>query len=221
MDLRVADDPAPPAAAWIANRLRSAARRRGTASLAMSGGSTAPALIAQLLAHDVDWSVVTVWQVDERVVPDGDPARNAGQLAGLPCRVLAMPVTARDLRAAARRYAASLPDRFDVVHLGLGDDGHTASWPPGRPEVIASERPVELVLAFNGYDRMTLTGGVVNGARARLVFSVGASKRPMVERWLLRDPALPIGAVRRTGTVAFVDPAAAPDAPLHPARTAG
>lgn len=213
-------DPAGPAAAWISNRLRSAARRSGTASLALSGGSTAPALVAALAGHDLDWSAVTAWQVDERVVPDGDPARNAGQLDDLPCRVIPMPVTARDLRAAARRYGAGLPERFDVVHLGLGDDGHTASWPPGRPAVIASQRPVELVPDFNGHDRMTLTVRVVNTARARLVFTVGASKRPMVERWLLGDRSLPITSVRRTGTVLFVDHDAAPVGPLHPARAA-
>lgn len=212
----MSDDPAVPAAAWMARRLRDAVRRRGAASLALSGGSTAPALIASLTTHDVPWASVAVWQVDERVVPDGDAARNASQLAPLPCDVHPMPVTARDLRAAARRYAASLPERFDVVHLGLGDDGHTASWPPGRPEVVTSERPVELVAAFNGFDRMTLTGRVVDAARSRLVFTVGGSKRPMVERWLLGDRSLPIGAVRRTGTIAFCDPAAAPDAPLHP-----
>lgn len=221
MDVEVSDAPAAPAAAWIARRMRAAIRLRGAASLAVSGGSTAPALLAELARHHVDWSAVTVWQVDERVAPDGDAGRNANQLAGLPCRVLTMPVTARDLRAAARRYAVSLPARFDVVHLGLGDDGHTASWPPGRPEVITSERPVELVSVFNGFERMTVTGAVVNGARSRLVFTVGASKRPMVERWLLGDRSLPITAVRRTGTVLFVDPAAAPSGPLHPARVAG
>ena len=50
-----------------------------------------------------------------------------------------MPVTAADLDAAAADYAAELPDRFDVVHLGMGPDGHTASWPPGDP-VIDSTR---------------------------------------------------------------------------------
>jgi 6-phosphogluconolactonase/glucosamine-6-phosphate isomerase/deaminase len=219
VDVHVSDDApaaAAAAAAWIARRLRGAARRRGQVSLALSGGSTAPPMLAALLGHPVPWDRVTVWQVDERVRPDGHPARNFGQLADLPCRVRAMPVTAANRRAAAARYAASLPDRFDVVHLGLGDDGHTASWPPGRPEIAASERPVELVDDFNGHDRMTLTRPVVNGARARLVLSTGASKRPMVERWLLRDDSLPISAVRRTGTVVFLDEPAAPRAVLEP-----
>lgn len=213
MHVIVADDPAAAAAVAadrLARRVRDAVRRRGAASLALSGGSTAPPMIEALLRHDLPWDAVTVWQVDERIRPDGHPARNAPQLAGLPCRVRPMPVTAAGLRAAASRYAASLPDRFDVVHLGLGDDGHTASWPPGRPSVIASDRPVELVDAFNGHDRMTLTGSVVNGARARLVLAVGAAKRPMVERWLLRDLALPIGSVRRASTTVVLDAAAAP-----------
>lgn len=214
MHLRVSERPAADAATWIARRLGDACRRRGAASLALSGGSTAPPMIEALVACGLPWELVTVWQVDERVVPDGDPGRNALQLRPLPCRVRLMPVTATDRRAAAGRYAASLPDRFDVVHLGLGDDGHTASWPPGHPEVIASKRAVELVPAFNAYDRMTLTGATVNGARSRLVLAVGSGKRPMVERWLRRDASLPISAVRRTATTVFLDPAAAPEAPL-------
>src|SRR6187551_857128 len=104
MDLRISDEPAVAAARSIARRLRSASRRRDTASLALSGGSTAPAMIDALLAEDVPWEVVTVWQVDERVAPDGDTDRNALQLAGLPCAVRLMPVTASDLRVAAGRY---------------------------------------------------------------------------------------------------------------------
>lgn len=219
MDIRIAPDPALPAAAWIAHRLRDAVRRRGTAGLALSGGSTAPPMIDALAAAaDVPWVAVTVWQVDERVAPDGHDARNSRQLAplrALPCRVREMPVTAADRRAAARRYGATLPDRLDVVHLGLGDDGHTASWPPGHDEIRDGDRAVELVPAFNGWDRMTLTRRVVNGARSRVVLALGAAKRPMVERWLLGDRSIPITAVRGTGTVVFLDAAAAPAAPLH------
>lgn len=168
-----------------------------------------------LLAEHVPWDRVTVWQVDERVAPDGHPDRNAGQLAGFACRTELMPVTDGDLAAAAERYGRSLPERFDVVHLGLGDDGHTASWPPGEPEVRTSDRAVELVEMFAGWPRMTLTQRVVNAARSRAVLTLGEGKRPMVERWLLLDPALPISAVRRSNTWVFLDGAAAPDATLH------
>lgn len=210
MDIRVGPEAAERAAVWIARRLRDAHRRRGEASLALSGGSTAPPMIAALLDEDLPWETTIVWQVDERIAPDGDERRNAGQLAALPCRVRLMPVTASDLRQAARRYGASLPERLDVVHLGVGDDGHTASWPPGDAGPIESDRPVELVPEFHGVRRMTLTRQVVNAARTRAVLTVGGSKREIVERWLLCDPTLPITAVRPTSTWVFLDDAAAP-----------
>lgn len=121
-----------------------------------------------------------------------------------------MPATATDLDAAAARYAASLPERFDVVHLGMGDDGHTASWPPGDP-VIDSPYAVDVSREFNGRVRMTLTPTTVNRARMRVVLVTGAGKAPMVERWLAGDPAvpvpvpIPIQRVRRTGTVVVLD----------------
>ena len=215
MDIRVTDDPADAAAAWIARRLRDGVRRRGTAALALSGGGAAASLIAGLIAADLAWNSIGVWQVDERIAPDGHDARNANQLSDLPCRVHLMPVTASDLRASARRYAASLPERFDVVHLGLGDDGHTASWPPGDSATLNSKRPVELVDLFNGWCRMTLTRSVVNGARSRVLLIVGGSKRPVVERWLLGDTSLPATSVSRSRTIAFLDGDAAPSVRLH------
>jgi 6-phosphogluconolactonase/glucosamine-6-phosphate isomerase/deaminase len=221
MEIRVDDDAAGAAGEWIADRLRASVRRRGTASVALSGGSTAPLMIAALVAAPVPWEAVTVWQVDERIAPDGHDARNAGQLEpfqALPATVRPMPVTAADLRRAARRYADGLPARFDVVHLGIGDDGHTASWPPAEPAVRRSERAVELVASFHGWSRMTLTPPVVNGARARVVLATGAAKRPVVERWLRHEGDLPIGSVRRSRTWVFLDPAAAPDATGHGAR---
>lgn len=176
--------------------------------MAVSGGSSAPPMLAALLEEHVPWEQLALWQVDERVVPDDHPERNARQLLDLPARVRPMPVTAANLRAAARRYGASLPDRFDVVHLGLGADGHTASWPPGDP-VVDSAVPCDVVGEFHGYRRMTLTPPVVNAARARLVLVTGTEKAPMVARWLLRDPTLPIDRVRRSRTWTFLDRAAA------------
>ena len=165
-----------------------------------------------LLAEDVPWGELAVWQVDERVAPDGHAARNAEQLADLPCRVELMPVTDADLVAGAARYAACLPARFDVVHLGLGDDGHTASWPPAHP-VVDSDTACEVIGEFNGFERMTLTPRVVNAARARLMLTYGAAKAPMVQRWVSSDPSLPVARLRRTDTWAMLDPAAAADLP--------
>ena len=217
MELRVTDDPSSDAARWLTRRLRDAVRRRGSATLAVSGGGSAPPMFDVLLAQDIPWDAIRVWQVDERVAPDGHVERNAGQLADFPCRVELMPVTDDDLDAAARRYAAGLPERFDVVHLGLGDDGHTASWPPGDP-VIDSEQACEVIGEFNGFRRMTLTPPVVNGARSRLMLTFGESKAPMMRRWLLLDPSLPVTRLRRSDTWAMVDPAAVSEMPDPLAR---
>jgi 6-phosphogluconolactonase/glucosamine-6-phosphate isomerase/deaminase len=212
MEVRVTDDPAADAGRWLARRTRDAVRRRGTAALALSGGGSAPPMFEVLLTQDVPWHAVRVWQVDERVAPDGHPERNALQLADFPCPVELMPVTADDLTQAARRYADGLPDRFDVVHLGLGDDGHTASWPPGH-RVIDSDLPCEVIGEFNGFARMTLTPPVVNAARARLMLTFGESKASVVQRWFLRDAALPVSRLRRSDTWVMLDGAAAADLP--------
>jgi 6-phosphogluconolactonase/glucosamine-6-phosphate isomerase/deaminase len=191
--------------------------------MAVSGGSTAPRMFGELATLDVPWRKVAIWQVDERVAPDGDPDRNANQLVTLAAKHHLMPVTARDLIASADRYARSLPDRFDVVHLGMGSDGHTASWPPGDP-VIVSREPVALSGEYQGRVRMTLTPPVINRARGRVVLVLGADKADALARWL--NPILgpvagnrstgsgvsmsspPIARLRSTGTVIFCDQAA-------------
>jgi 6-phosphogluconolactonase/glucosamine-6-phosphate isomerase/deaminase len=218
MDIHVAADAtaaAADAAGWVARQLRGAVRRRGTATIAVSGGSTPALMFDHLAGMDVPWDSVTVYQVDERVAPDDNPARNAHLLEVLPVprsRLKLMAVTARDLRAACRRYGAALPGRLDVVHLGMGDDGHTASWPPGDRVVDAAE-PVAMCGMFNGFVRMTLTPSVVNAARHRMVLASGAAKAAPLRGWLLHDAALPIERVHRTDTLVVVDAAAAAQLP--------
>ncbi|MET0146044.1 MAG: 6-phosphogluconolactonase [Ilumatobacteraceae bacterium] len=211
LSVRVDDDPARRAARSIAQRLRAAVRTRGTAALAVSGGSTAPPMLDALTAMDLPWEAIGTWQVDERVAPDGDPDRNATQLADFPGPLHLMPVTAERLAAAAAEYASGLPARFDVVHLGIGPDGHTASWPPGDP-VIASTLAVDLSDEYQGRVRMTLTPPVIDVARGRVVLVQGADKAAAVAAWLEGDasPAeLPVSRVPTTGTVVVLDPSAA------------
>lgn len=214
MDIVVAPDPASAAqeaAVWVARQLRIAVSRRDAASVAFSGGTTPALMLAALAELPVPWAVTTVFQVDERLAPDGDTDRNASLLDVLRRhrpKIRLMPVTARDLGAARRRYAALLPDRLDVVHLGVGDDGHTASWPPGDP-VIDDRGTVAYSSEFNGRVRMTLTVAAVNAARRRLVLATGATKAPIIERWLLHDPALPVDRVSRTNTTVVLDADAA------------
>ena len=124
-----------------------------------------------------------------------------------------MPVTADDLDDAAVRYAQGLPERFDVVHLGMGADGHTASWPPGDPIVdIPPERLVGLSQPYQGRVRMSLLPGPVNAARGRVALIIGADKADALAAWVEGRPFdgdLPIGRVRRGNTIVVVDPAAA------------
>ena len=215
MEIRVAADPqaaADVAARAIVRRLVNAVAARGSASVAFSGGSTPALMLARMAELEVPWARVHVFQVDERVAPDGDPARNAGLLDALPVRRAnrhLMPVTAKNLGAAARRYASALPERFDVVHLGVGDDGHTASWPPGDP-VIDAPGAVAISQPYQGRIRMTLTPAPVNAARARIVLVAGASKRPALAAWLRHDGSVPVDRVRRTATLVIADTAADP-----------
>ena len=220
MDIRVADtdaEAASYAASLVAEWLRGAVERRGTAAVAFSGGSTPAAMLRHVAGLDVPWSAVHVFQVDERCVPDRDAARNAPLLdvLGVPAANLhLMPVTAPDLGAACARHSLELPDRFDVVHLGLGDDGHTASWPPGDP-VVDVDADVALCAEYRGTVRMTLTPRVVNRARHRLVLATGRSKAEAVSRWLLDDDSLPVARLRRNDTVIVLDRAAASGLPAQ------
>ena len=197
--------------------MRNAVLRRGSATVAFSGGSTPALMLAELAELAVPWQSTTVFQVDERVAPDGDPDRNATLLDVLRPRgatIHLMPVTKDDLQSASQRYAALLPARLDVVHLGLGDDGHTASWPPRDP-VIDAPGVVAISGTFNGRVRMTLTVHAVNSARRRLVLATGGPKATVVERWLLHDTSLPIERVARANTMVVLDAAAAARLPYQ------
>jgi 6-phosphogluconolactonase/glucosamine-6-phosphate isomerase/deaminase len=205
----------------IRRRLTGTLRRTGTACMALSGGSTGTDLAHALAAGGPlpaanGWSSVAVWQVDERVAPDGHPDRNANALAALAAvgaRIHEMPVTADDLAAAAAQYAAGMPERFDVVHLGVGPDGHTASWPPGDPVVdTPAGQRVAVVGPFNGRLRMTMLPGPVNAATSRVVLVSGADKAPAIAGWIEGAPFdgdLPVRHVHRSATTLILDRAAA------------
>lgn len=221
--VKIVDDPAHAVAVTadtIRRRLIRALGRNGTAALALSGGPTGAALALQLgadaLAAPGGWSSVTVWQVDERVAPDGHPDRNANGLTALAAAgaaVRPMPVTDADLATAAAAYARELPDRFDVVHLGVGPDGHTASWPPGDPVVdTPADRRVAVVGPYAGRLRMTVLPAPVNGATSRVVLVTGADKAPAIAAWVdgaAFDGDLPVRHVHRSATTLILDRSAA------------
>ena len=218
IEMEVLPDPAAlagRAADLVSARLAAAIEARGLATLAVSGGSTPKAFLAELAERKLPWDRLHLFQVDERVAPLG-PERN---LTGLQEALLervpipagnvhSMPVDEADLQAAARVYGNELPPRLDVVHLGVGDDGHTASWPPGDPVVDATD-DVAVVGPFNGRLRMTLTPPAVNRAGWIVWLIAGQSKAPAVGGLLAGDPALPASRVRRHDVTLLADTAAA------------
>lgn len=198
----------------IAEAARTAVADRGAFALAVSGGRSPSAMFARLGAGDVPWADTGIWQVDERVAPDGDPDRNlTGLLGSLPSEgraaVRPMPVTDQDLDAAAERYAAALPGRFDVVHLGLGDDGHTASLVPGDPALDVLDRDVAVTAEYRGWRRMTFTYPLLDRAPFVLWLVAGEDKAPVLPLLLASDPAIPAGRVRAVRQLVLADRAAA------------
>jgi 6-phosphogluconolactonase len=197
---------------------------RGRFSVAVSGGTTPWQMLRALADEEVPWGGVHVLQVDERVAPDGDPDRNLTHLresllerALLPPEQLhAMPVGDADLEAAAERYARTLeevagaPPVLDLVHLGLGPDGHTASLVPG--DAVLEVRDVDVALTgqpYQGRRRMTVTYPLLDRARRLLWLVTGSSKVEMLKRLCDGDASIPAGRVARRNAVVLADRAAA------------
>jgi 6-phosphogluconolactonase len=201
------------AAAYVAHAARTAAAARGTFTFAVSGGRTPWAMFAELAALDVPWEQVQLFQVDERVAPDGDPDRNLTHLRhslrGAPAQVIAIPVTEPDLDAAAAAYGAALPDRFDLVHLGLGPDGHTASLVPGDPVLEVTDRLVAVTGVYQGHRRMTLTYPALARAGQLLWLITGADKKAPLAQLLAGDRSIPAGRVAAARSLVLADQLAA------------
>jgi 6-phosphogluconolactonase len=178
------------AAAEIAATCHEAVAARGLALVAVSGGETPWRMLEQLRGLDLPWARTYVAQVDERIAPRGDPRRNLARLAQilvqdgpLPERqLLAMPVETDDLDAAAFSYQRQLerlggtPLQLDLVQLGLGSDGHTASLVPHDPVLEVANRDVAMSGEYQGLRRMTLTYPAIDRARRRLWLVTGAAK---------------------------------------------
>jgi 6-phosphogluconolactonase/glucosamine-6-phosphate isomerase/deaminase len=186
-------------------------------SLAMSGGRSPWGMLA-LLDEDeaMPWAETELFQVDERIAAPGSEDRNLTHMVlGLSMSHQAtlrpMPVTQRDLEAAAREYEGSLPERLDCVHLGLGPDGHTASLVPGDPVLEVGERRVALTEgAYQGYRRMTLTYPALAEARRVVWLITGPTKRDPLAKLLAGDRSIPAGRVENQRMTVVADAAAAP-----------
>jgi 6-phosphogluconolactonase len=201
LQLSVANDAlgaAREAARHLAMLCMESVTQRGRAVIALSGGETPWSMLAALRDFDVPWDRLCVAQVDERVAPDGDAQRNLTRLSELLVasgllradRLLAMPVTDRDLDHAAREYQRTLervagqPATLDLVHLGLGTDGHTASLVPGDPVTDVLEHDVAVSGFHAGHRRMTLTLPILSRARQRMWLITGAAKSTVLRELL-------------------------------------
>jgi 6-phosphogluconolactonase len=201
------------AAAYVAERARAAVAEHGRFTFAVSGGRTPWAMFAHL-AEDMPWDSTAIYQVDERVAPADDADRNlAHLLASLPANsgaeIHAMPVEEDDLEAAAADYASSLPESFDLIHLGLGPDGHTASLVPGDPVLEVVDRGVALTGVYQGRNRMTLTYPTLNAARQVLWLVTGEDKVDALRRLRASDTSIPGGRLVAGSQLIIADAAAA------------
>jgi 6-phosphogluconolactonase len=211
------------AAAVIAADVRAAVTARGRYVMAVSGGRTPWPMLRALADEPLPWQQVHVVQVDERVAPAEDPGRNLAHLrASLLARVRlppdhihAMPVEATDLDRAAARYASTLrdvagsPPVLDLVHLGLGPDGHTASLVPGDPVLDVTDADVAMAGPYQGRRRMTLTLPIINRSRLVLWLVTGPEKAATLVRLRDRDPSIPAARVRQDRALLLADRAAA------------
>lgn len=226
MDIEILPDDdsvASEAAEFIAEQARAAVAERGRFVMAVSGGHTPWAMLRALANEDVPWAKVHVVQVDERVAPAGDPDRNLthlresllGRVPLPPDHIHAMPVESADQTDAAARYGqvlwgvAGSPPVLDLVHLGLGPDGHTASLVPNDPVLDVDDRDVAVTGVYKGHPRMTLTYPVINRARHILWLVTGAEKAEMLVRLRDRDRSIPAGRVAQDNATVIADRAAA------------
>ena len=227
MDFEVlsdADSVAHRGAAVIAATARDATQQRGQFVMAVSGGHTPWAMLRALAGEQVSWDKLEVFQVDERIAPDGDPARNLSHLCETllshaplhPKQIRAMPVSSANIDEAARDYArilealAGRSPVLDLAHLGMGPDGHTASLVPDDAvlDVDVMDR-VALTRTCQGRRRMTLTYPVLNRSRRILWVITGTEKAAMLERLRAGDKSIPSGRISRDQALILADRAAA------------
>lgn len=204
------------AAEAVAAAGQDAVEARGEFDLALSGGKTPWAMIGLLGEMEgMPWEEAHIFQVDERVAPPGDDARNLTHLVQMlsidhQAALRPMPVTSRDLELSAAEYEVHVPERLDLVHLGLGPDGHTASLVPGDSVLEVDDRRVAMTGApYQGHLRMTLTYTALTAARQILWLTLGEAGREPLAKLLAGDKSIPAGRVENENMLVVCDEAAA------------
>ena len=186
------------AAAWVADSIAVVLADRERCSLALSGGNTPRAIYAHLADRyvDIPWGLLDIYFGDERRVPPDDPESNyrmasdalLSRVPIAPSRVHRMEGERTDAEAAAREYASILPPSLDLLLLGVGLDGHTASLFPGAPQLRELVRRVVPSLSpLPPTGRLTITPTVITAASHVAVIAEGVQKAPVVARALEGD----------------------------------
>lgn len=200
------------AAGVIAEHARRAITATGRFSMAVSGGTTPWLMFKELTSIDLPWDAISIYQVDERITGLDDPDRNLtnlqNSLAEVHPHIEPMPVEDQDLEAACLRYGASLPQRIDLMHLGLGPDGHTASLVPGDPVLEVTDRLVALTGIYQGHRRMTLTYPALARGDQLLWLVAGADKKEALSKLLAGDTSIPAGRVEAARSLIIADESA-------------
>ncbi len=229
LDISPVDRWAERAAEVMAAAIAQAIARSGRCLMALSGGSTPLPVFSELANHDLGWERVTIFQVDERIAEAGSPLRNLTAqeeaLGHLGANWMPMPVDAllgvTEPHAQARTCAildgfatelvglADDPPILDLVHLGLGDDGHTASLFPGDPLVDELGSYVGVTAVHNEARRVSLTRPVLDRARMVIWLVRGSAKVGPLGRLLHGDLSIPAGLIRPAHSVVLADTDAA------------
>jgi 6-phosphogluconolactonase len=214
-ELRTFDDPtalATAAAAYVAERARAIQARGATFAFAVSGGKSPWAMFETLVHDDVDWAATRIYQVDERVVREDNDERNLKSLRralkGTNAPIEAMDVESDDLEVACWNYASLLPECFDLIHLGVGPDGHCASLVPGDPVLELTDQLVALSGPYQDTLRMTLTYPALERADQILWLISGKDKREALAKLLAGDHSIPAGRVMAGTSLVMADRAA-------------
>ena len=184
---------------------------RGRFNFAVSGGTTPWRMLELLAESSLNWTRTSLFQVDERIAPTGSAERNLTHLVltlPLVCQaaIRPMPVGADDLVTAASGYEYSLPDRFDLIHLGLGPDGHTASLIPDDPILEVTDRQVAITTGeYQGTRRMSLTYKAIDRAHQVMFLVTGDGKEDALSKLVAADASIPAGRVRNPNMTLVTD----------------
>jgi len=206
------------AALFIADEARGAVAARGVFLLAVSGGKNPWLMLSDLASEELPWTRIHIFQIDERIAPEGDPDRNLTHLMESlkdapipPENIHPMPVNAFDTKEGAKEYEQILekfcgtPPILDLAHLGLGPDGHTASLVPNDPVLGVDDRDVAITEEYQKRRRMTLTYPMINRSRKILWLATGAEKAPMIAKLKAADPTIPAGRIIQSNAILLAD----------------